>query len=188
MSDLASLRRLPLTGLPDSPALGATLTALPPLARFILRGRAAAQDAAAGPLGFALPQQACRAASVGDRAALWLGPDEWLLLTAEADGPALHAALESALAGLPHALVDVGHRQSGLTLAGPVAALVLNAGCPLDLDPAAFPVGMCTRTVLGKADIVLWRTAPDAFHIEAWRSFLPYVWRFLGEAARDFAD
>jgi len=48
-------------------------------------------------------------------------------------------------------------------------------------------VGMCTRTVLGKADIVLWRTGPDSFHVEVWRSFADYVARFLTEAARELA-
>jgi sarcosine oxidase subunit gamma len=41
---------------------------------------------------------------------------------------------------------------------------------------------MCTRTVLGKCDIVLWRRAVDAFRIEVWRSFADYASRFLAEA------
>jgi sarcosine oxidase subunit gamma len=182
-----AVRWLPLGAV--APRAGAAVRAAPlaPLARFILRARPAAMEAAAGPLGFRLPVVACRSASAGGRAALWLGPDEWLLLAPEAGGPALAAALEAAMAQQPHALVDVGHRQSGLTLAGPQAATVLNAGCPLDLDLQAFPPGMCTRTLLGKADIVLWRTAADSFQVEAWRSFLPYVWRFLEEAGREFA-
>jgi sarcosine oxidase subunit gamma len=45
---------------------------------------------------------------------------------------------------------------------------------------------MCTRTVLGKAEIVLWRTAPDIFRIEVWRSFAAYVWLFLDEARGEF--
>jgi len=45
---------------------------------------------------------------------------------------------------------------------------------------------MCTRTVFAKAEIVLWRTAPDAFRIEVWRSFTDYVARLLGEAAREY--
>ena len=49
--------------------------------------------------------------------------------------------------------------------------IILNGACPLDLDMSAFPIGMCTRTVLAKADIVLWRIAEDAFHVEVWRSF-----------------
>jgi sarcosine oxidase, subunit gamma len=64
---------------------------------------------------------------------------------------------------------------------------LLNAGCPLDLDLSAFPVGMCTRTVLAKAEIVLWRTSQDVFHVEVWRSFADYVSRFLAEVAREFA-
>jgi sarcosine oxidase, subunit gamma len=47
-------------------------------------------------------------------------------------------------------------------------------------------VGMATRTLLGKAEIVLWRQAVDRFQIDVWRSFAPYVREFLSEAAREF--
>ena len=63
---------------------------------------------------------------------------------------------------------------------------MLSGACPLDLDLRAFPVGMCTRTVLAKADIVLWRTGQDTFHLEVWRSFAAYVSGLLGEIAREF--
>ena len=84
-------------------------------------------------------------------------------------------------------LVDVSHRNTGLIIRGTKVADILNAACPLDLDEAAFPMGMCTRTLFGKAEIVLWRTANDAFHMETWRSFLPYVVGVLGVAIRDLA-
>ena len=95
--------------------------------------------------------------------------------------------LEQALGDLPHSLVDVSHRQVGLVIAGPHAATVLAAGCPLDLDRSAFPLGMCTRTVLAKAEIVLWRIADDGFHLEVWRSFAAYVSGLIAEAARELA-
>ncbi len=164
-----------------------TLAPAAPSARFTLRARAAAIAAAAAPLGTGLPEVACRAATAGVVAALWLGPDEWLLLAPEAEGPALAARLAAALDGLPHALVDVGHRQGGLLLGGPAATEALNAGCPLDFDPDAFPIGMCTRTVLAKAEIVLWRLGAESFRVEAARSFMPYVRQFLEEAGRAFA-
>ena len=159
------------------------LTDLPPCTRLILRGRAAAVEAAAAPLGFALPLQPCRAVTAGGRSALWLGPDEWLILAALSD--TVGAGLARAMQGHAHALVDVGHRQCAIELSAGAAADLLNAGCPLDLDAAAFPVGMCTRTVLAKSEIVLWRTAADTFRIEIVRSFVYYVRRFLLEAARD---
>jgi sarcosine oxidase, subunit gamma len=184
LPDLAAARSGPLDG--RSLTGGVALTALPPASRYILRGRPRAIQAAGAAFGAALPQQACRAVVMQHgRAALWLGPDEWLLLTLPADGPALAASLDHAMAGLPHSLVDVSHRQVGIEVAGPEAAAVLNAGCPLDLDEAAFPVGMCTRTVLAKAEIVLWRVAPELFRVEVWRSFAEYVWLFLEEASRE---
>jgi sarcosine oxidase, subunit gamma len=118
------------------------------------------------------------------RAALWLGPDEWLLIAPPALGAALADELTTALAELPHSLVDVSHRQSAAELRGPLAATLLSAGCPLDLDERAFPVGMCTRTVLAKAEVVLWRTAAEVFRIEVARSFVAYVSEFLAEAER----
>jgi sarcosine oxidase, subunit gamma len=161
------------------------MTDLSPCMRLMLRGRAAAVDAATAPLGFALPVQPCRAVTAGDRSALWLGPDEWLILAASSDPVA--AGLAQAMQGHAHALVDVGHRQCAIELTGGAAGDVLNAGCPLDLDAAAFPVGMCTRTVLAKSEVVLWRRAAATFRIEIVRSFAPYVRRFLLEAARDYA-
>ncbi len=142
--------------------------------------RAAAEAAA----GLHLTTQACRAVTQGERAALWLGPDEWLLIAPERERAALEGSLATALARLPHSLVDVSHRQSACVLRGPHAVTLLSAGCPLDLDESAFPVGMCTRTMLAKAEVVLWRTAVEVFRLEVWRSFVAYVSLFLAEAAR----
>jgi sarcosine oxidase subunit gamma len=165
-------------------ATAASVTALPPAARFCFRGRAAAIDAAGAAFGVALPREACRAAVAGDRAALWQGPDEWLLLAPVPAGEAIRRAFAESVAPLSHSLVDVSHRNCALEIAGPKAGDVLNTGCPLDLTPGAFGVGTCTRTLLGKAEIVLWRIAPDRFHLETWRSFGAYVWKYLEEARR----
>jgi sarcosine oxidase subunit gamma len=157
---------------------------LPSCTRLILRGRAVAIAAATIPLGFALPLQPCHSVTSEQRSALWLGPDEWLILTAASDP--LAAALTHAMHGLAHSLVDVTHRQCAIGLNGEAASDVLNAGCPLDLNETTFPIGMCTRTVLAKSEIVLWRIGIAAFHLEIARSFAPYVRAFLLEAARDY--
>ncbi len=161
------------------------LAAAPPMGRFILRGRQAALEAAETALGLVLQREPCRSTSAGARHALWLGPDEWLLMTPPQEAVALNVALEAAMSGLPHALVEVSQRQTALRVEGPSAAQRLSAGCPLDLDLAAFPVGACARTLMAKAEIVLWRTAADSFHIEVWRSFSAYVWRYLEQAGLD---
>jgi sarcosine oxidase subunit gamma len=165
------------------------LTGLPPATRFAFHGGAAARAAAHSVWGVAFSEEACRANTRTTRATLWMGPDEYLLLDSEGGGASastLFDALEGAMADVPHALVDIGHRQFAFEIGGPHAATILSGACPLDLDIAQFPVGMCTRTVLAKADITLWRTRADAFHLEVWRSFAGYATGVLTEIAAEF--
>jgi sarcosine oxidase subunit gamma len=176
MRELSAARQGPL--LSETP----WLRSLPSACRWVLRGDEPVRIAAGEALGVPLPAAPCRAGVRGERAALWLGPDEWLLIAPVAQS-GLAQPLARALAPLPHSLVDVSHRQVALLLAGPHAATLLASGCALDLDPAAFPVDMCTRTMLAKAEVLLWRTGADTFRLEVWRSFAPYVTQFLGEAA-----
>ena len=152
------------------------LTDTPCGAQFVFRGAPAMAQQAGVAFGLPLPTVACRAEKSATRAALWLGPDEWLLLADTID-PAFAGAFQDQ----PASLVDVSDRTLFFKLAGPQAARTLNCGCPLDLDMSAFPVGMCTRTVLEKAEIILWRTGVEEFQIGVWRSFAAYV-RALLEA------
>jgi len=161
----------------------ADITPVHGLGRLLLRGDAAVMQAAGAAFGVPIPDQACTTIFQPPRAALWLGPDEFLLLMPEPWVDPAMAEIAAALGDLPHALVDVGQRQLAVSVEGADAAALLNAGCPLDLDEAAFPVNACTRTLLGKAEIVLWRMAPERFHVEAGRSFMPYLRAFLREAA-----
>lgn len=166
------------------------LKTLPPALRLVFHGEAGARQAAAHVWGVEFAEQACRAATRDSRATLWLGPDEYLLLGRAAADLESQAAtidtLETALKDIPHALVDISHRQFALEVGGPHAATILNGACPLDLDLGEFPIGMCTRTVLAKADIVLWRIREDAFHLEVWRSFSGYVTGVLREIGLEF--
>jgi sarcosine oxidase subunit gamma len=189
MVEILAQRQGPLDRLAGTPAAGAAveLSAAPPRAKFALRCRADAVAAAGQVFGIALPREACRAAIAGDRAALWLGPDEWLLFAAERDAGAIAGELAAALGGTHHSLVDVGHRSCGFTVRGAQAATVINHGCPLDLSHASFAVGMCTRTLFEKAEIILWRTDKHTYHVEIERSYAPYVWNMLIEAREEFA-
>jgi sarcosine oxidase subunit gamma len=146
--------------------------------------------AAAGPMtGAELPLalDACRAATHGGWSALWLGPDEQLLVGPDSAHAQLAPRLAAALAGIAHSIVDVSHRQAAIELTGPGATLLLAMGCPLDFDPAQAPVGFCTRTVYAKAEVVLWRQDRQRFQLQAWRSFLPYVTGLLALGSQELA-
>jgi sarcosine oxidase, subunit gamma len=170
-----------------APVPAAMLAVLPDSAKLSFRGRPSSIPAAGDAFGVPLPQTACRFGVNGNRAAFWLGPDEWLLAATGEQASVLFAAMEKALLGYSCSLVDISHRSDAFALSGPMSDYVLNHGCPLDLSHRAFPVGMCTRTILGKATILLSRPEPDIFHIDVWRSFAPYVWQLLDEARRELA-
>ena len=161
------------------------LRAVRGVGRFVLRGDAQVRLAAGAALGVPLSTICGRAATHDPRAALALGPDEHLFLVPEPDAATFVAELGRALAGQPYSLVDVSHRQVTLELEGAYAEWLLAAGCPLPLDVETFSVGACTRTVFAKAEVVLWRTAPETLRIEVARSYCRYVVDLLGAVARE---
>ena len=126
---------------PPSPATD-WLKALPPATRLVLHGDAQARAVGRSVWGVGFSEAACRATVAGTRATLWLGPDEYLLLDFAARRASARiepqttvaSALERALAEVPHALVDISHRQFALEISGPHAGPILNGACPLDLD------------------------------------------------------
>lgn len=153
------------------------IAALEPCARWSLRMRETLPVD-----GFAVELPVNRASRVEGRLCSRLGPDEWLLCAPECAAPNFDR-----LEGRHHSLVDVSHAYAAFAIEGDAAPLVLAAGCPLDLDSTVFIAGSATRTLLGKAEIVLWRLdAAPLFRVECARTFAPYVRAFLQEAAREF--
>ncbi|KMO16122.1 sarcosine oxidase subunit gamma [Methylobacterium platani] len=176
-------RALPLGRAPASDPAGTGVVIKPAgaEARFALRIRDAGASAAGLPLDG--PINSVR----GDdrRWIARLGPDEWLIGCDESEADHLPAAIAADLGERAHAIVDVSHRNVGIDVSGPLAAVALNAGCPLDLGEAAFPAGSATRTLFGKAEIVLIRHpgAAPRYRVECWRSFSTYVHGLLAEAS-----
>lgn len=161
----------------------ATIELLAPRARYVLRLAPSFLPNVGDAAGFTLDLAINRCGTAGERTAMRLGPDEWLLRCPEAASAQVARDIETVLAGLHHACTDVSHRHVAFSVNGPASADVINAGCPLDLGLAAFPAGSATRTLLGKAEILLVRpTEAPVFEIECARSFAGYVRDFLLEA------
>ena len=156
--------------------------AAPTTARLIVRAPATGTTSVGLALGVLLGSVPNRAVRARDRAALWLGPDEWLVLAPASDTGLAGRAIAAAHGA---SVVDVSDRFETIEVTGPHAAWWINGFCALDLAPHTFPVGMCTRTLFGKVEIVLWRTATTVFHIEVARSLAPYLRQCLDEARRE---
>ncbi len=159
----------------------ARVSEAPAMTRLSLRVREDGRESLASALGIDLASRINTAAETGGRTALRLGPDEWLILAEVDAARALANDAARMDRAVPHAVVEISARNAGLVLEGPAVEDVLSAGCPLPLDIARFPVDRATRTLFAKAEIVLWRRAPDRFHVEIARSFVPYVVGLLAE-------
>lgn len=179
----ASVERRPALAGREASGPNVTVSVLPPAERMSLRAPEASGASLSRALGVTLPQKPKTSASKNGRTVFWLGPDEWFVID-EAGGDLLD---DCAKAKALHSAVGVSHRNVAFAVSGAGAQATVSAGCPQDLSLDAFPVGACSRTVLGKSEILLYRPAADTFRVECWRSFSDYVFTFLTEAARDAA-
>lgn len=158
----------------------------PHVAKVDVRGAAldpAFTGAVGSALGTSLPVQPNTVISGAGVRALWLGPDEWLVVSESEPGASLMATLRNATEGQHVAVTDVSHGRCVIRLRGPHARDVLSMGCSLDLHPRAFGAGRCAQTLLAKAAVILHQTSdePD-FDIYVARSFADYLWSWLEDA------
>jgi sarcosine oxidase subunit gamma len=168
------------------PAPGLTVSEPGGLAKLVLRADERQAPVALEAFGAALPGDVNRAEGSDEARSLRLGPDDYLLVLPDGRKAAAVERLAQALAERHHALVDVSARLVALELAGPAVRDALAAACPLDLHPRAFGPGQATRTLFGKAEVILDCLAPLRLRLLVNRSFLPYVLHLLAEVGREF--
>ena len=132
---------------------------------------------------YPLPLQPNTTWEDGSRAALWLGPDEWLILGPPGDGDAILSELESALADAVHSVVDVSANRVALEISGPGAEELLSNGCSLDLDPrGGWIAGRCAQTLLARVPVILHERV-DTTGVLVRPSFADYLMDWLIGAA-----
>lgn len=159
------------------------LESIIPGARFSFRIPPEGAKGIGSAAGFTFDSGINTCVSAGERLSIRLGPNEWLLLAPVADRESVRTEIERSLGAAFFSLVDVSDTSVAFAVRGNVAADVLNAGCALDLGDAAFPAGSATRTLLGKAEIILIRPNIErSYRVECLRSFGPYVHAFLNDA------
>ncbi len=138
-------------------------------------------------LGIAAPIVANTVGEAQGNTVYWLGPDEWLIVTASAREAAVESELRAALAGLHAAVTGVSGGQTAVLLRGRAIRDAIAKGCPLDLHPRAFGVGRCAQSHLAKAPILIRQVDyQPSFEIVVRRSFADYFWLWLEDAAAEY--
>ncbi|MGX9355625.1 sarcosine oxidase subunit gamma [Roseobacteraceae bacterium S113] len=118
-----------------------------------------------------------------DKAALWMSPDELMVLCAYEDVAKVLAALKQAL-GAVHALaVDVSDARAVFSLKGDGLRDVLAKITPADMRASALPVGELRRTRLAQVAGAFWFVGEEHVELICFRSVADYVFTLLSTAA-----
>jgi len=164
---------------------------LPFMSQVNLRGNA--DDAAfiggvRSAAGLELPPRANTYSVGAQGAALWLGPDEWLIVGPPDRGEELARSLRKSLDGMRKSVTDVSAARTVLEISGADARLVLSKGCSLDMHASAFTAPQCAQTLLAKARVVIQCVdATPRFRIFVLDSFAAYLAEWLTDAAGESA-
>jgi sarcosine oxidase subunit gamma len=140
----------------------------------------AAQAAAA--LSLAAPLTACVA---GDVTSLWIGPDQWLLVSDRLTAPAIVAECAAALAGRLHLAVDATSALECAALEGARARELLAMGSGVDWSLASLPAGRCVRTRFARVALVAHAVGDSRFDLYVDGSHRAYLDRWFAHAVRD---
>ncbi len=119
--------------------------------------------------------------------ALWMSPDELMLLMPYGEAADAVAVLTEKLSGVHHLAVDVSDARTLFRLEGSAAREVLAKGAPVDLARDKFAVGDLRRTRISHVAAAFWQSGdgPDVFEILCFRSYAKYLWEWLEESSRE---
>lgn len=162
---------------------------LPELGHINLRGNpmyAGFVAAASNTLGQELPVSA-NTMTIGSHRVFWLGADEWLIVTSIVDTLSLVVRLRESFSGHHASVTDVSGGQITLRLAGPSVRHVLAKGCTLDFHQDKFNVGVCARSGLAKANVLIGLVDDQpVYEIVVRRSLAEYLVLWIRHAASEY--
>ena len=132
-----------------------------------------------------IPTEPNTVSSGGKYIVLWLGENEWLVITQEDQQTNLIKQLGNKLNGMSASITDLSSGQIILRITGPSVRNVLSKGCTLDLHPRSFGVGDCAQTLLAEVGVTM-RQIDDipSFELIVRRSLAEYLCAWLIDAAQ----
>jgi sarcosine oxidase, subunit gamma len=161
------------------------------LAQVNLRGNvndAGFRDGVRRCLDLELPTVPNTVNSIGSLSALWLGPDEWLLVDDPGSEDRIVAECGEALATFHSSIVDVSADRTVIEISGGRSRHLLAKGCSIDLHPRAFAAGKCAQTNFSRAQVIITQTN----NVPTWRlfvrrSFASYLALWLMDAMKEYS-
>jgi sarcosine oxidase, subunit gamma len=139
-------------------------------------------------LGVDLPKTPRTSASWGDMKAIWLSPDQWLILCTRSKTATLLAELNAALGNIHSLAVDVSDMRVIIRLEGEGVRETLMKGSSLDLISDDYKPGTVRRMRFAEIAALLHVVEENCIDVYVFRSYADYAWEFLLKAARKGAE
>ncbi len=180
----------PKSALTKAPvARGVRISEIQDLGKIDLRGDPsdrAFMSAVGRALDILLPTEPCTSIRQGERSALWLGSDQWLITCPRGETADVIKDLGKALGAVHAAVTDVSAGRILFRLSGANAREVLAKGCPLDLHDRVVKPGYVAGSILAKITALIHLQDEGRIDLYVGRSFADYLWAWLENAGLEY--
>lgn len=140
-----------------------------------------------------LPTQPCHSSvsDTGTISVLWLGPDEWMIVSQAGTEQSLQTRLQSELSGRHFQLSNVTDYYTCIDISGHQNREILMNLSTLDLHKRTFSAGQIKGSIFGHANAYVWQLhtepgASETFRLIVRSSMADYLWCLISRSARLF--
>ena len=164
-----------------------------PVAKINLRGGLENKDFASNAgkiLGMILPKESCSTSTKESITCMWLGPNEWLLVSndtipKESTDYELEQVLFDDISKKNlGAVTNVSDHYTIFNLTGSNIFEILSKGCPFDFNSEAFGNNKVVQTILNHVDVTIHRKSKSDVDLYVRRSFSNHLWSWMNDSAR----
>ena len=164
-----------------------------PVAKINLRGDLENKDFASKVgklLGMILPKDSCSTSTKEKITCMWLGPNEWLLVsndtvTKESNDYELEQLLFNDISKKNlGAVTNVSDHYTIFNLAGSNIFEILSKGSPFNFNSEDFGNDKVVQTLLNHVDVTIHRKTKDDVDLYVRRSFSDHLWAWIKDSSR----
>ena len=141
-------------------------------------------------LGIILPKESCSTSTKEKITCMWLGPNEWLLVSndvvsKESNEYELEKILFDGISKTNlGAVTNVSDHYTIFNLTGSNIFEILSKGCPFDFNSEAFGNNKVIQTILNHVDVTIHRKSKDNVDLYVRRSFSNHLWLWIKDSAK----
>ena len=169
---------------------GLSIREISPIMKLNLRGKKREFFTTVGKnLNMILPTEANTSTTSDKLTAIWLSPDEWMIVSNElvnkdTNKYELYEILFNSISKTNlGAVIDVTDQFVQLELKGKNIYEIFSAGCPFNFNEFKEKKGSTTQTVLNHIDVILHHKEENVVNIFVRRSFAEHLWSWIEDSA-----